>query len=87
MDVEWAVDGLTKQLFIVQARPETIHSRKATDRVVEYKIDKPEDVTEVTRGIAIGDRVGAGKVRILFSLDGRGGDTRWQGFPTRAMCS
>jgi pyruvate,water dikinase len=43
MDVEWAVDGLTKQLFIVQARPETIHSRKATDRVVEYKIDKPAE--------------------------------------------
>ncbi|MBK9419919.1 MAG: phosphoenolpyruvate synthase [Flavobacteriales bacterium] len=74
MDVEWAVDGLTKELFIVQARPETIHSNKATDRVVEYKIDKPEGVKEVTRGIAIGDRVGSGKVRILFSLDGRGGD-------------
>ncbi|HNA32859.1 MAG TPA: PEP/pyruvate-binding domain-containing protein, partial [Flavobacteriales bacterium] len=39
MDVEWAVDGLSKQLFIVQARPETIHSRKATDRVVEYRLD------------------------------------------------
>ncbi|MEO8069485.1 MAG: phosphoenolpyruvate synthase [Flavobacteriales bacterium] len=73
MDVEWAIDGLTKQLFIVQARPETIHSRKATDRVVEYKIDKPAVVKEVTRGIAIGDRIGSGKVRILYSLDGRGG--------------
>ena len=80
MDVEWAVDGLTKQLFIVQARPETIHSRKATDRVVEYKIDKPEDATEITRGIAIGDRVGSDKVRILFSLDGRGGDTDGKDF-------
>ena len=73
MDVEWAVDGLTKQLFIVQARPETIHSRKATDRVVEYKINLPDQVKVITKGIAIGDRVGAGKVRILFSLDGRGG--------------
>ncbi|MBK9627176.1 MAG: phosphoenolpyruvate synthase [Flavobacteriales bacterium] len=80
MDVEWAVDGLTKQLFIVQARPETIHSRKATDRVVEYKIDKPAEVKEIIRGIAIGDRVGAGKVRILFSLDGRGGDTDGKDF-------
>ena len=62
------------QLFIVQARPETIHSRKATDRVVEYKIDLPIGCNERSlRGIAIGDRVGAGKVRILFSLDGRGG--------------
>jgi pyruvate,water dikinase len=76
MDVEWAVDGLSKQLFIVQARPETIHSRKATDRVVEYKLDvnAADQIKIITKGIAIGDKVGAGKVRILFSLDGRGGD-------------
>ncbi len=81
MDVEWAVDGLNNQLFIVQARPETIHSRKATDRVVEYKLINPDEATPneakkhpvITTGIAIGDRAGAGKVRILFSLDGRGG--------------
>ncbi|MBL7952399.1 MAG: phosphoenolpyruvate synthase [Flavobacteriales bacterium] len=89
MDVEWAVDGLSKQLFIVQARPETIHSRKATDRVVEYKILNPDAAlppTEkkkhpvITTGIAIGDRIGSGKVRILFSLDGRGGDTDGKDF-------
>jgi len=80
MDVEWAIDGLTKQLFIVQARPETIHSRKATDRVVEYKIDKPADAKVITTGIAIGDRIGSGKVRILYSLDGRGGDTDGKDF-------
>jgi pyruvate, water dikinase len=76
MDVEWAVDGLTKQLFIVQARPETIHSRKATDRVIEYKLEHAPGVEKpkvITTGIAIGDRVGSGRVRILFSLDGRGG--------------
>ena len=39
MDVEWAVDGLTKELFIVQARPETIHSQKAPDTIVEYQIN------------------------------------------------
>lgn len=79
MDVEWAVDGLSKQLFIVQARPETIHSRKDSDRVVEYKLEHDKEVAGsgpkvISTGIAIGDRVGAGKVRILFSLDGRGGD-------------
>lgn len=94
MDVEWAVDGLTKQLFIVQARPETIHSRKATDRVVEYKIMNPDAPPAngsagaetkkkhpvITTGIAIGDRIGSGKVRILFSLDGRGGDADGKDF-------
>lgn len=80
MDVEWAVDGLTKQLFIVQARPETIHSRKASDRVVEYKINKTGSEKVITTGIAIGDRIGSGKVRILFSLDGRGGETDGKDF-------
>lgn len=76
MDVEWAVDGLTGDLFVVQARPETIHSRKQDDRVVEYKLEHPAGVAApkvITKGIAIGDRVGAGSVRILYSLDGRGG--------------
>jgi pyruvate,water dikinase len=89
MDVEWAVDGLSRQLFIVQARPETIHSRRDSDRVVEYKVDHPAGVAApkvVTKGIAIGDRVGAGKVRILFSLDGRGGGSDGKDFLNRATC-
>ena len=36
MDIEWAVDGLTKELFIVQARPETVHSRKKSHTLTEY---------------------------------------------------
>ncbi|HRO40912.1 MAG TPA: phosphoenolpyruvate synthase [Flavobacteriales bacterium] len=81
MDVEWAVDGLNGKLFVVQARPETIHSRKTGDRVVEYKVEHgPNDPKTVVTGIAIGDRVGAGKVRILYSLDGRGGSTDGKDF-------
>src|ERR1700744_1532218 len=38
VDVEWAVDGLSRELFIVQARPETVHSRKQTNEIVEYRI-------------------------------------------------
>ena len=82
MDVEWAVDGLTKQLFIVQARPETIHSRRDADRIVEYKLDHAAhpDLKEIARGIAIGDKVGHGKVRIMYSLDGRDGSTDGKDF-------
>ncbi len=76
MDVEWAVDGLTDQLFIVQARPETIHSRKNTDRMVDVRIEKEGlEVKELARGIAIGDRIGTGRVRIMYALDGRDGST------------
>ncbi|MGH2645268.1 MAG: PEP/pyruvate-binding domain-containing protein, partial [Chitinophagaceae bacterium] len=38
MDIEWATDGLSNRLFIVQARPETIHSRKNIDTITEYRI-------------------------------------------------
>jgi pyruvate, water dikinase len=72
MDVEWAFDGLRNELFIVQARPETIHSQR--DQVLEYKIkDKNRKEKLLFKGIAVGDGIGAGKVRALFSLDGRGG--------------
>jgi len=72
MDVEWAVDGLTKELFIVQARPETIHSQKHPDTIVEYSIkDEARAEKVLIKGIAVGDKIGSGKVNILFSLDKR----------------
>ena len=70
MDVEWAVDGLSNELFIVQARPETIHSRKGHDTLTEY-IMKPHTAKELVRGIAVGDKIGSGKVKIMYSLDKR----------------
>lgn len=72
MDVEWAVDGISKQLFIVQARPETIHSQKEHDKITEYAIFDEERAKKVImKGIAVGDKIGAGKVNILYSLDKR----------------
>lgn len=72
MDIEWAVDGLTGQLFIVQARPETIHSRKDESRLVEYRI-RTSDAEQILRGIAVGDKIASGNVVIMYSLDGRDG--------------
>lgn len=72
MDVEWAVDGLTKQLFIVQARPETIHSRKRQNTITEFSIaDEQRHEKIITKGIAVGDKISSGKATILFSLDKR----------------
>jgi pyruvate,water dikinase len=72
MDVEWAVDGLTKDLFIVQARPETIHSQKNHNVITEYRIDDAQRGDKViVKGIAVGDKIASGKVNILFSLDKR----------------
>jgi pyruvate, water dikinase len=77
VDVEWAIDGLTGGLFIVQARPETIHSRKKNDTLTEYRIgdttadEQPSKV--IGKGIAVGDKIAGGKVNILYSLDKRVG--------------
>lgn len=72
MDVEWAIDGLTNELFIVQARPETVHSQKKNKTLVEYNINN-NGVTPIVNGIAVGDGIGTGEVTIMFSLDGRDG--------------
>ncbi len=70
MDVEWAVDGLSGDLFIVQARPETIHSRKAVDSITEYKIhDTKREKHLLLKGIAVGDKIAAGTVHLLNETD------------------
>ena len=71
MDVEWAIDGLSKELFIVQARPETIHSQKDFSKITEYLMDESTPKKTLVKGIAVGDKIGSGNVSILFSLDKR----------------
>lgn len=69
MDIEWAVDGISGELFIVQARPETVHSRKKTGMITEYSIsDKYREEKVILKGIAVGDKIAGGKVHILKDL-------------------
>ncbi|MEI6479467.1 MAG: phosphoenolpyruvate synthase [bacterium] len=63
MDIEWAKDGKTGELFIVQARPETIHAGEDKNVYKEYRLNKRSNV--LVNGIAVGARIGAGKVRVL----------------------
>jgi len=69
MDVEWAIDGITNELYIVQARPETIHSQKKTKKLVEYHVDSEGKKPSVI-GIAVGDGLAFGEVNIMHTLDG-----------------
>lgn len=72
MDVEWAVDGLSGKLFIVQARPETIHSRSNKNVLTEYRMEENDNSRDILlKGIAVGDKIATGKVRLLYSLDKR----------------
>jgi pyruvate,water dikinase len=65
MDIEWAKDGITNEIFIIQARPETVHSRKNPLLVKEYKLlDKG---TVLVEGEAIGSKITSGIARILHS--------------------
>lgn len=67
MDIEWAKDGLTNELFIVQARPETVHSQQDRLRITEYTLlEKGE---EITHGEAIGSKIATGIARILPSAE------------------
>ncbi len=66
MDIEWAKDGLTDELFIVQARPETVQSAKKDKlKISTYTlIDKGK---EITRGMGLGNKIAVGKARIIHS--------------------
>ncbi|OGT89004.1 MAG: phosphoenolpyruvate synthase [Gammaproteobacteria bacterium RIFOXYA12_FULL_61_12] len=65
MDIEWALDGLDGRLYIVQARPETVQSRKGN--VVErYELQGRGEV--LAEGRAIGQRIGSGTARVIHSI-------------------
>ena len=65
MDIEWAKDGLTGELYIVQARPETVHSAEKREAFGEtYKL-KGKPAAPLVTGQAVGERIGAGKVRVM----------------------
>lgn len=66
MDIEWAKDGHTGKLYIVQARPETVRSR---GQVMErYRLERRGEV--IIEGRAIGHRIGAGPVKIIHDISG-----------------
>ena len=67
MDIEWAKDGDSGKLFIVQARPETIKSRQDRN-VMERYIIQSKDAKVLCEGRSIGQRVGSGKVRVVNSI-------------------
>ncbi len=65
MDIEWAKDGPTGELFIVQARPETVQSRKSVDIIEVYKLRERGRV--LASGRSIGEKVASGAVRVIQS--------------------
>jgi len=67
MDLEWAKDGITGELFIVQARPETVQSRKDLDVLESYYLKRRGSV--LASGRSVGAKVATGRVRVIKSAE------------------
>lgn len=66
MDIEWAKDGQTGELFIVQARPETVHSQKAGNVLKTYHLSG--EAVPILTGRAVGEMIGQGKARVILDV-------------------
>ncbi|MGF1478570.1 MAG: phosphoenolpyruvate synthase [Cyanophyceae cyanobacterium] len=66
MDIEWAKDGITGELFIVQARPETVQSQKSHNTLQTFKLQGTGPV--LVEGRAVGDSVGQGLARVILDV-------------------
>lgn len=65
MDTEWAKDGLTGELFIVQARPETVQAERDYTKLIEYKVSGQGK--ELVRGISVGSKAASGKAHLILN--------------------
>lgn len=65
MDIEWAKDGITGELFILQARPETVHAQKTENYIEKYKLTGDHGAPLVT-GVAVGEKIGHGTAHVLL---------------------
>ncbi len=66
MDIEWAKDGNTDELFIVQARPETVQSQKSSTVLRTYKLQGASAI--LAKGRAVGEAIGQGKARVILDV-------------------
>jgi pyruvate,water dikinase len=67
VDVEWAIDGNDHNIYIIQTRPETIHSNDGGSMDIHnYILDEKSEI--LTSGVAVGDKISSGRVRILKDI-------------------
>jgi pyruvate,water dikinase len=66
MDIEWALDEDDGQLYIVQARAETVQSRRDENIIEEYRLAQEGNV--IIKGTSVGNKIGAGKVNKIMSV-------------------
>ncbi|MEZ5977779.1 MAG: phosphoenolpyruvate synthase [Planctomycetota bacterium] len=75
MDIEWAKDGRSQELFVVQARPETVHAKRESAKLERWHMDPAlvkklvNDGKVLAKGQAVGTRIGAGRVRVYKNYE------------------
>lgn len=67
IDVEWAIDGENNELYILQTRPETVHSNNNNLVIQKYILDEKSNI--LTSGIAVGENISTGKIKLLNSIN------------------
>ena len=67
MDIEWAKDGITGELFIVQARPETVQSQKSTTVLKSYQLKEHSEI--LATGRSVGASIGQGKAHVILDAN------------------
>mgnify|MGYP000849785828 FL=1 len=67
MDIEWGKDGRTGELYILQARPETVQSRRPTDCIESYQLKERGNV--LVTGRSVGEKIASGKVRHISGVE------------------
>ncbi|MEM7066301.1 MAG: phosphoenolpyruvate synthase [Cyanobacteria bacterium P01_B01_bin.77] len=68
MDIEWAKDGFSGELFIVQARPETVQSQTSASVLRSYMLEADAALTPLVIGQAVGEMIGQGPARVIQSV-------------------
>ncbi len=66
MDIEWAKDGITGELFIVQARPETVHSQDVKDVLLTYYLEQRGPI--LVKGKSVGEKIASGRARVIADV-------------------
>ena len=67
IDVEWALNGLDNQLYIIQTRPETVHSQSNKHKIKQYAL-KSKPGNSLLSGVAVGNQISSGKICMLKSM-------------------
>ena len=67
VDIEWAIDGIDHKIYIIQTRPETIHSNNDSLTMSKYRLDETSKC--LLTGVAVGDKISSGKVRVISRID------------------